>query len=245
LTKSLNIFLRYLISGVGLFLVAMGIALGVRSMFGIAPLSCPAFVMSQKWDALTFGEFNIVVNIALLVVQLALFRKKFKVKYLWQIVTSFLLGYMIDFWGWVFQDVVPATIWGKSGLVLVASFITAVGISMEVEMHAWMLSAEMTVYAITQVVRGSKFGTVKIIMDVTFVLVSAAACLYFWGNPFGNCGDAAIADILSANTQGVVIGLGTIALAILPGYLMRFTDKPVKRIFPFGAEYYEREQENQ
>lgn len=238
-----NIFLRYLISAIGLFLVAMGIALGVRSLFGIAPLSCPAFVMSQKWDALSFGEFNIAVNMVLLLIQIALFRKKFKVKYLWQIVTSFLLGYMIDFWGWVFQDVVPLTVWGKSGLVLAASFITAVGISMEVEMHAWMLSAEMTVYAITQVVPGSKFSTVKILMDVTFVLVSSAACLYFWGNPFGNCAGAEVKDILGANTQGVVIGLGTIALAILPGYLMRLTDKPVRRIFPFGAEYYLKEQE--
>lgn len=219
--------------------VAMGITLGVRSMFGIAPLSCPAFVLSQVSDRLTFGEFNIAVNMVLLLIQVAIFRKKFKLKYLWQVVTSFLLGYMIDFWDFALPDIPPTNAWGKMGLVLAASFVTAVGVSMEVEMHAWMLSAEMTVYAITQAVRGSSFSTVKIIMDVVFVLVSSVACLFLWDNPFGNCSDASTREILSAEAGGVVIGLGTIVLAILPGYMIRFTQKPVKRIFPFGSEYYE------
>ena len=36
-------------------------------------------------------------------------------------------------------------------------------------------------------------------------------------------------DVLLARTPGVVIGLGTLLMAFLPGYLMRFTDPLVAR----------------
>ena len=39
-----------------------------------------------------------------------------------------------------------------------------------------------------------------------------------------------VGDVLLARTEGIVIGLGTLLLAVLPGWLMRLTDPLVARL---------------
>ena len=67
-------------------------------------------------------------------------------------------------------------------------------------------------------------------MDSVTVVLSAGLAWLFFANPFGHGAYTGLADVLLARTEGVVIGLGTILLAVLPGWMMRLTDPWVARL---------------
>ena len=213
---------RYLASTIGLLFVALGIALTIISNLGTSPLSCPPYILSL-WARPSVGEFTVMVNTALILVQLAVLRRQFKLKYLMQIPASFVFGYMIDFWLWALASVSPATLFARFALVIVSCIITAFGVSLEVGAQGWMLSAELTVYAFTKV-STKRFGTIKVWMDCLYVVIAAVISYLIFRNPFGYGEFTTIPDVLLSRVPGVVIGIGTIFSAIIPGWLMHLTD---------------------
>lgn len=227
--KVKDILLRYGFATVGLVFVALGVALSIISNLGTAPLSCPSYVLNLKWPVLSVGTFTLLVNMSYLLIQLALLRKDFKAEYLMQIVASALFGYLIDGWLWALDWLHPSHFALRLALSVLAGAVTALGVSIEVAANAWMLSAEMTVGAISQVFK-KDFSRVKIVMDSLIVVVSAALAWLFFANPFGYGAYTGLGDVLLARTPGVVIGLGTLLLAVLPGLMMRLTDPLVARL---------------
>lgn len=227
-TTTKRIAARYLASTIGLVLVAFGIALTIKSNLGTSPLSCPAYLLSL-WGRPSIGTFTVIVNSSLILIQLAVLRKRFKAKYLMQIPASFVFGYLIDMCLWILGDFAPGTLSVRLLLVAISSIITAFGISLEVGAQGWMLSAEMTVYAITKVCTKT-FGTIKVWMDCLFVVLAAGISYLIFRNPFGYGEFQSLSDTLLARTPGVVIGIGTLICAVLPGWLMHWTDPWMDRI---------------
>ena len=207
---------RYLFATIGMFLSAVGIAMTIVSNIGTAPLSCPSYVMNLRFPAVSVGTWTLIVNCTYMLIQLALLRKQFKAAELLQVVASAIFGYMIDIslagMGWLNPSGMPARI----GVTVLACFISAIGVSMEVIARAWMLSAEMTAAALAKV-SGKKFSSMKIAMDCTVVALSILASLLFFRNPWGD-------------GQYVVIGIGTVLCAVLIGLMMKLTDPLVARL---------------
>jgi len=220
--KTKLIIIRYLIATMGLLLVAYGIGISIISNLGTSPLSCPSYVMEGVWG-LTVGNWTIIINMLYLVIQISLLRKNFKSAYLMQILATVVFGYMIDFSLWSLNWIHPSTIVERLILIIIACAVTAMGISIEVIAKAWMLSAEMTVFALTQVLH-FKFSNIKIAMDSILVLISGLMAWLMFDNPFGSGQFTSLTDILLGNTEGVVIGTGTLLMALLCGGLMKFTD---------------------
>ena len=227
--KTKDLCRRYGVATIGLVFVALGVALSIISNLGTAPLSCPAYVLNLRFPVLSVGTFTLLVNTSYLFVQLALLRKDFKARYLTQVIASAVFGYMIDGCMWALSWLHPATFVARLGLTLLAALVTAFGVSVEVAADAWMLSAEMTVYAFSKVLR-KPFGPVKIVMDTLIVVLSALLAWLFFSNPFGAGHVTSAADVLLARVPGIVIGLGTLLLAVLPGGMMHLTDPLVARL---------------
>lgn len=219
---------KYIVSTIGLLLVALGVALSIISNLGTAALSCPAYILSLHWKP-TVGEFTIMVNSSLILFQILLLRKRYKAKYLMQIPASFVFGYMIDLWMWILGAVAPTTYVARIALVVGGCAVTALGTSLEVAAQAWMLSCEMTVYCLTKV-SVKPFGVLKIFMDCSFVAIAALLSFIFFRNPFGAGEFTSLPDVLLARTPGVMIGLGTLISAFLIGFFMRWTDPPVDKM---------------
>ena len=74
-----DILIRYGLATIGLFLVAIGVAVSIISNLGTSPLSCPSYVMNGVWG-LTVGNWTIIINCLYIFVQLAVLRSKFKLK---------------------------------------------------------------------------------------------------------------------------------------------------------------------
>lgn len=227
--KAKDILTRYAVATVGLVFVAFGVALSIISNLGTAPLSCPSYVLNLKWPVLSVGTFTVLVNMTYMLLQIALLRKEFKARHLMQILASAVFGYLIDGCMWALSWLHPAGFAARIGLTLLAAVVTAFGVSIEVAADAWMLSAEMTVAAFAKVLR-KPFGPVKVVMDSLTVVISAVLAWFFFRNPFGAGAWTGAGDVLMARTEGIVIGLGTLLLAVLPGAMMRLTDPLVARL---------------
>ena len=227
--KAKDILSWYAVATVGLVFVALGVSLSIISNLGTAPLSCPAYVLNLQWPVLSVGTFTVLVNMFYMVIQIALLRKDFKARHLMQVLASAVFGYLIDGCMWALSWLHPAGFAARIGLTLLAALVTAFGVSIEVAADAWMLSAEMTVAAFAKVLR-KPFGPVKVVMDSLTVVLAAILAWIFFRNPFGAGAWTGAGDVLLARTEGIVIGLGTLLLAVLPGAAMRLTDPLVARI---------------
>lgn len=219
--------IRYLYSTIGLFFIAFGSALSIKVNLGTTPLSCIAYVISLR-TLVDVAIMSFAVNTAYLIIQLGVLREKFKALNLLQFIPSVLfcvfLAWSLSMIEWMSLD----TIGIKLIMMVIAALVIALGISMEVTSNAWMTPAEMTVAAI-KVRTGGDFDKIKIWMDILSVVITALLAIIFFKNPFGLSYNG-IVDVMLAKSEGVVIGLGTIVLAVLPGYFLRFTDTPARKL---------------
>lgn len=142
---------------------------------------------------------------------------------------------MVDLSLWLMAWLHPEGLLPRMVLTLLAGGITAVGVSLEVLSDAWMLSAEMTVSSIAEV-SGRKFDNVKIAMDTLMVVIAGALAWIFFGTPFGAGEFHNAADVMLSRAPGVVIGLGTLIMAFLPGFLMRFVQPVMGRFYGTGRK---------
>lgn len=217
--KAKELSLRYGISTLGLILVALGVGLSIKSNLGIAPPSCPPTILNLRYTAVSIGTFTWMMHLLFILSQVAILRKRFKLKYLMQIPAAFVFGYLCDGAIWLFNSLdAPATNYMVQILLsLAAVVVTAVGIKLEVLGRSWILAGDMTT-AILSDETHKPFGTVKVIFDVALVAITALLAWIFFG-------------LLTGNGSTVVIREGTIILAILTGLCMRVTDPLLDKLF--------------
>ena len=87
---------RYLIFLVGLFVNSLGVSLITKANLGTSPISSIPYVLSLNFP-FTLGNFTIFFSIFLIVLQLIILRKNFKLEHILQIPVSIIFGYFIDF----------------------------------------------------------------------------------------------------------------------------------------------------
>ena len=209
--------IRYAIATLGLILIAIGVALSIKSDLGTAPVSCPPVVVNLWNHSLTVGEYTIVMHMLFILLQVVLLRKNFKLSYLMQIPAAIVFGLLTDAAIWAFSWIDASSYMMRMLLCVLTVIITAAGVSLEVLGKAWMLAGEQTTAAIAEVTK-LQFSNVKVGFDIFLVATSIIFSFFVFNNPFGN-GD------------NVVIREGTLILAVFTGLCMKFTDPLAKSIF--------------
>jgi uncharacterized membrane protein YczE/cytidylate kinase len=195
---------RYLFLILGLFMMAVGVALSTRSNLGTSPISCVPYVLSLGLS-MTIGQFTFLMNLLFIVFQILLLRKQFKLIQLLQVVIAFIFAYFTDFtmglFSWINVTSYPAQI----GLFVFSCLILALGVSIEVTADVVMMAGEGVVSAISKVTK-KEFGKLKVAFDVTLVI----------------CGFL-LSFILFHRLNG--IREGTVLAALLVGTLVRLMNK--------------------
>ncbi len=214
-SKILHVLIRYCCATVGLAIVALAVALSIKSDIGTSPISCPPYVLNL-YGGLSVGAYTALMHLMFIILQAILLRKKFRLEALMQIPAAFVFGVLTDLFIWATSWICVTSYAGRLGLMALSVIFMALGISIEVRSKAWMIAGEMTVAALAEVT-GAKFRNVKIIFDSSLVLISAVLSLIFFRNPLG-----------SADYN--VIREGTVFFAVFTGLLMRLTDPLADRL---------------
>lgn len=209
---------RYVIFLVGLFINALGVSFVTKANLGISPISSIPYVLSLKLP-LTLGNFTIIFSILLILLQILILRKNFKLESLLQIPVSIAFGYFIDLTMLMLGQLNPKMYVLKLLALLAGCIILGFGVYLEVLADVVMLPGESFVRAIVQV-RNTNFGTTKIVFDSSMTIIAGVLSLIFFGGLNG-------------------VREGTIIAALLVGFIARLFGKHLEFIKPyiFPEEY--------
>ena len=195
---------RYLIFLVGLFVNSLGVSLITKANLGTSPISSIPYILSLNFP-FTLGNFTIFFSIFLIVLQLIILRKNFKLEHILQIPVSIIFGYFIDLTMILFSWVNPEAYIMKIVYLLIGCLILGVGVYMEVLADVVMLPGESFVRAIVLTWK-TNFGTTKICFDVSMSVIAAVLSFVFAGR-------------LDGGREGTVIA------ALLVGFIARLIGK--------------------
>ena len=214
----MNKLKRYVIFLIGLFVNSLGVSLITKASLGTSPISSIPYVLSLSFP-FTLGNFTIFFSIFLILLQLLILRKNFKLEHVLQIPVSVVFGYFIDLTMLLFAWVNPQAYIMKIIYLLIGCLILGFGVYMEVLADVVMLPGESFVRAIVLTWK-TNFGTTKVCFDVSMSVIAAILSFVFTGRLNG-------------------VREGTIIAALLVGFIARVLGKKLAfvKLILFPDEY--------
>lgn len=195
---------RYFWFVTGVVLNSFGIAFITKASLGTSPISSVPYVLSFKFP-LTFGQLSFIMNMLFIMAQFIILRSEFRPVQLLQIGVNIIFSACIDIGMALLSWFTPANTAMKLISLTVGCSILAVGISIEVAPNVLMVPGEGLVSAISTA-SGWKFGTVKVLFDVSLMASAAAFSFLFFHR-----------------LQG--LGIGTIIAALIVGRFVNIANK--------------------
>lgn len=200
---------KYLIFLIGLFISSLGVSFITKADLGTSPISSIPYVLSLGFP-LTLGNFTILFNILLVLLQILILGKNFKKGDLLQIFVAVLFGYFIDWTMLLLGWLHPAAYVLKAVFLFIGCLILALGVYFEVYAGVIMLPGESFVRAIT-IRWKTDFGNTKVCFDA-FMTITAIV----------------ISLILFHSLKGV--REGTVVAALLVGMIAKAYGRIFQRI---------------
>ena len=116
---------RYAVLGVGLLIMAFGIAFSIQGALGTSPISSIPYVLSLN-APLSLGQFTILFNLLIVLVQLPILKKQFQWEHWLQVPVTLLFGWFIDLTMVPLAAIAPQTYLWKLGFLLLGCLILGV-----------------------------------------------------------------------------------------------------------------------
>ncbi len=206
---------RYALFIISLFISALGVAVTKKGALGVSPISSVANVLSLRFTALTLGNWLIIWNCVLILGQILILGKRFRLIQLLQVPLSFLFGYFTDFGMWLVSFFEAEAYIMRIALVVSGTLILGFGISLSVIANVIMNSGEAFVKAVSDTVH-KEFGNVKIAFDISCVVMAVVLSLIFFNLR------------IEGTREGTVIAALLTGLSVK--FFTRLVKKPVERI---------------
>lgn len=186
----------------GIAVMALGIDIIVKADLGNSPISATPNVLSLGFPAVSFGAFMLGWQCFLVLVQVALLRREFRLVDLWQIPISVFFGLCIDWFMGLLASAAPTSylsswLWLAGGIAVLAG-----GIVMTVVSGTVMNCGEAVVQAVVRKTH-VRFGTVKVGFDLACAVLACLCALLFVGHLAG----VREGTVACAALTGVIVNL--------------------------------------
>ena len=186
----------------GILINSFGIVLITKGALGTSQISSIPYVLSLQLPSISFGMFSFIMNMVYIVLQALLLRRQFKPIQLLQIVVNVVFSASIDVFMAMLSFYAPQQLFTRVLSAVAGCIVLAFGISVEVAPDLIMVPGEGIVAAISEV-SGWRFGSVKVVFDVTLILIAALLSWLFFGNIVG----VGVGTLLSAVSVGQFVNL--------------------------------------
>ena len=191
----------------GLWIMALGVAFSIAADLGTSPISSVPYTLSM-FTPLSVGMLTIAMHTVFIALQIILLRRAYRPLQLLQLPVALIFGFMTDAAVYFLRDAAPSG-YGVSLLYCLAGIIlVAAGVTAEVASDTVPLAGEGLSLAIAERT-GLKFGTAKVSVDCSLVLISLCLSAIFLRSPGG-------------------VREGTVAAALLVGTIARQMGKAAK-----------------
>ena len=210
---------RYIVFLIGLFINSLGVSLVTKADLGTSPISSIPYVLSLNFP-FTLGQFTIAFSLLLILIQLTILRRNFKMEHLLQIPISILFGYFIDLTMMLLFFVNPESYISSVAYLLIGCLVLGFGVYTEVLANVAMLPGESFVRAVSSTWK-TEFGSTKVAFDVSLTVIAAALSLIFSHRLNGVREGTVIAALL----VGFIARLFGRRLSFLPSLLFGTSEK--------------------
>lgn len=199
---------RSIVYLLGLFCVAIGVNISIKSNLGISAVTSLPYVFSLKFSALTVGNWTTIIYCGYVLIQIALLGKDFKWYYLFQFAVATLFGFLVDGAAFLVGFCVPnVSLYILRVLYVMISIVfIAFGIMLYLEADIMSMPAEAVNVAMSKRFK-LPVSTCKIIFDVFIVSIAIVLSLLFFKTLVG-------------------VREGTVIIAVLVGFVM----KPIAKL---------------
>lgn len=182
-----------------IILMGLGISIVVQANLGTTAFTAVPLVVSELVP-FSFGQVMMAFNIFLVILQIILIGKQFPLIQYFQLIVSIGLGFAIDFWQGIIQNIVLDSYILQLLMTFLGCLVIAVSIILQLEADLTNNPGEGIVRALA-LRFNSEFAKLKVPFDFALVI---------------------IAVVLSWLSLGRIIGVreGTLISAVLVGYYM-------------------------
>ena len=215
--KFVNIITRTLVFTLGLCVMSFGVALSVKANLGISPISCIPYIVSLKVP-LTLGQVTIGFNIILIIIQILLLRKKYRLFQLIQLPVVFVFGLFIDLAVFLTGNIEAVSYLPRLLLCLLSCGVMGVGVFLEVIAEISYLPGEGVALALSETLN-IEFGKAKISVDSLMVVTGIIISFLILGSLSG-------------------IREGTVLAALLVGFFARLLVRKINVFDKVPTENY-------
>lgn len=197
----------------GILVLALGIMLTTKTGLGVSPITSFPFAISTV-TGIPMSVMVFVVYFITMVMQIFIRGKNYPLKDLLQLPMSFFFSLFLDMFERVLNSVFPMTfdrLWQNLLLLAVAIVLCGMGVFMMLSMKLIVNPPDGLFHTISEVYH-KDLGTVKNVMDITFVSLSASVDLIFGG-------------------RLTSVGLGTVLAMIFIGRTVGLCDRLFRKKF--------------
>lgn len=177
-----DLFRRYLLFSVSVFINALGISVITKAMLGTSAISSVPFVLSC-FTPFTMGQYTIAINLLFIALELLLMPRQdirdSKFQLAFQVPVGICFGWFIDLcMDILLKGLSPELYVAKCVTLLTGCFLLGMGVSLEVKANVAMVPGEYIVRVIADRL-GRDFGWVKMGFDITLVTIACVLSLLF------------------------------------------------------------------
>lgn len=197
--KKNELYRRYFVFTIALFISALGVSIITRSYLGTSPISSIPYVLSLN-TPLSMGTYIFLLNMALIAGQMLMLGKsgirEKRIELFMQIPISVVFGLFIDLTMGMLSNYILPLYSLKILSLVIGCAVLALGICFEVVADVTMVSGEYFVQIASRRFK-KEFGLVKIIFDISLVVIAALFSLLLAGHIEGLREGTVIAALLT------------------------------------------------
>ena len=207
--------------------MTIGIGFSLKSNLGVSPVSSIPYTITLI-AGIEMGKATILFHIILILIQIIILRKDFKMKNMLQLVVAVVFGYFTTFSNYLMTFLpTPESYIIRLLLLLVSIIFVAIGIFLYLPSDMVPLAGEGVMQAVSEKT-GIAFPKVKVAFDTSMVLISGITCLFV----LRGLGSVGAGTIISAVLVGIVLS-----------FIMKLFKDKLDEFFNNDSEviFYERE----
>ncbi|MCT4633117.1 MAG: DUF6198 family protein [Firmicutes bacterium] len=198
----MNLVKRIIVYCIGLFFLALGVTLSIKSNLGVSPVSSLPYVISlisgYSTGAMITVMFSLYVGI-----QIVILGKNFKVVNLLQILFATIFGYFVNYTDFLVSSYMPWNYIVQLATLGVSIVFLGIGIVLYLKADVMPLPAEGLLIAV-QTKTTMPFHNLKVSFDAIVVVLSIALSFVFMGQIVGIREGTVIAAILVGKCVGMI-----------------------------------------
>jgi len=211
----------------GLSLIAVGINVSKVSALGISPVSSTPRALNSILgdDVLSLGVATWIIYAVVVLIQLVILGKKFKLYYLLELPLTIVFGWLVDFFGTNVNTFghllsflkMPDNYFVRFAYLLISMVVIGIGVFLYLRPKWVSMPCEGLAAAVAERT-GLAFGNCKTIVDSSLIVIALVLQLVFLGG------------FSSFSSDKVIVREGTVLSAVLIGQIVKFLAKK------FGAK---------